>query len=170
MFCISKINRVISWTEETQSKWGLGCKAVFWPQIGSTCTRVLKGEAKGLMRQFEASSSAFLGPVSLCLRNEVVSSVCLQSSGICGPAIMRDERESERWSAVPGTGCSDLLSTDHSQDSPDPEPQTPGFAMPSSKKLNLNWLYKKGKSELRTLAYIGASARWSEHAARWNRC
>ncbi|ROI79301.1 hypothetical protein DPX16_7189 [Anabarilius grahami] len=68
-------------------------------------------------------------------------------------------RESERWSAVPGTGCSDLLSTDHSQDSPDPEPQTPGFAVPSSEKLNLNWLYKKGKSELRTLAYIEASAR-----------
>lgn len=95
MFCISKINRVITWMEETQSKRGLGCKAVFWPQIGSTCTHVLKGEAKGLMRQFEASSSAFLGPVSLRLRNEVVSSVCLQSSGICGPAIMRDERERE---------------------------------------------------------------------------
>ncbi len=33
------------------------------------------------MRQFDAPSAAFLGPVTLGLRNEVVSPVCLQSDG-----------------------------------------------------------------------------------------
>lgn len=135
---------VISWTEDMQSNQGLGCKAVFWSiQIGSTCALVLVGDAEGLMRQFEAPSAAFLGPVTLGLRNEVVSPVCLQSDG-CRPAIMSDERERGRastWSAVTGTGGSDLLSVRPQPGLAAPNPHTP---MPSGEKHNLNCLHEKG--------------------------
>ncbi|KAK2869716.1 hypothetical protein Q8A67_024108 [Cirrhinus molitorella] len=72
----------------------------------------MRGEAEGLMRQFEASDSAFLGPVTLGLRNEVVSPVCLQSEGSVGlPSCqMRGRGRASAWSAVTGTGGSDLLS------------------------------------------------------------
>lgn len=107
-----------------QSNRGLRCKAVFWShrslQIGSTCALVLEGEAEGLMRQFEASSAAFLGPVTLGLRNEVVSPVCLQSEGSVGlPSRQMRGREEERVLGLLSLGPAALIcsASDHSQDS-----------------------------------------------------
>lgn len=103
-----------------QSNQGLGCKAVFWSiQIGSTCALVLVGDAEGLMRQFEAPSAAFLGPVTLGLRNEVVSPVCLQSDGSVDlPSCQMRGREEEQALGLLSLGPAALIcsASDHSQD------------------------------------------------------
>lgn len=150
---------VISWTEDMQSNQGLGCKAVFWSiQIGSTCALVLVGDAEALMRQFEAPSAAFLGPVTLGLRNEVVSPVCLQSDG-CRPAIMSDERErvEEQALGLLSLGPAALIcsASDHSQDS---LLQTLTLLCPPARSITWIAFMKKGKCEPWTLPYIGASA------------
>ncbi len=104
------------------------------------------------MRQFDAPSAAFLGPVTLGLRNEVVSPVCLQSDGSVDlPSCQM------RALGLLSLGPAALISSasDHSQDS---LLQTLKLQCPPARNITRIAFMKKGKCELWTLPYIGASA------------